>query len=162
MIIWDFEFRRIKFKLSEHDYEVAGVQFSHDDRLLFSCGNPADKRVFIWDTTSGCIVASCGIYPERINAIRWGGFAKDIKLRDTTKYQFATAGNKQICLWKLEPRLGQIEHEYINTGSVIREYLCLEFSKNREEYLFAGTTSGDFLVFAMKKSVLAAVVTVSA
>ncbi|KAL4432056.1 hypothetical protein ABPG74_017792 [Tetrahymena malaccensis] len=162
VIIWDFQYRKLRFKLSEHDHEVAIVQFSDDDRLLFSCGNPSDKKIFIWNTINGCIVASCQIYPEKIIAMRWGGFAKDIKLRDTNKYQFATAGNKQICVWKLDAQLGQIQHEFINTGSVIREYRCLEFSKNREDYLFAGTSSGDFLCFQMKNKVLAAVITVSA
>lgn len=53
VIIWDKEFKRPKFKLSEHDYEVACIEFSHDDKLLFSCGNTMDKKIFIWDTVNG-------------------------------------------------------------------------------------------------------------
>jgi len=53
VIIWDYQSRAPRFVLSEHDYEVASVQFSHDDKLLFSCGNPADKKIFIWDTSNG-------------------------------------------------------------------------------------------------------------
>ncbi|EGR30971.1 WD40 repeat protein [Ichthyophthirius multifiliis] len=162
VIIWDFEKKKPKFRLSEHDYEVVVVQFSHNDQLLFSCGNAQDKKLFVWDTSNGYIVASCIIFPEKITTMRWGGYAKDIKLRDTAKYQFATAGNKQICLWKLDSKTGQIEHEFINTGSVIREYKCLEYSKNREDYLFAGTTSGDFLCFQIKNKLLICVITVAA
>lgn len=33
---------------------------------------------------------------------------------------------------------------------MIRDYICLEFSKNREDMLYAGTTSGDFCVFWVK------------
>jgi len=80
--------------LSEHDYEVSCVEFSHDDRLLFSCGNPMDKRIFIWDCSSGFIVGSVNHCPEPTALARWGGYAKDIKGRDTIKYQFATTGNK--------------------------------------------------------------------
>ena len=70
--------------------------------------------------------------------MKWGGFLKDIKLRDTAKYQFATAGAGKICLWNLNPSTGALEKEFINTGSMSRDYLCLEFSKNKEDYLFAG------------------------
>lgn len=38
----------------------------------------------------------------------------------------------------------------INTGNMVREYVCLEFSKNREDYLLLGTASGDFCTFQMK------------
>lgn len=43
--------------------------------------------------------------------------------------------------------MGTFEHEMVNTGNMIREYLCMEFSKNREDYLILGTASGDFCVF---------------
>jgi hypothetical protein len=94
--------------------------------------------------------------------MRWGGYAKDIKGRDTNKYQFCTIGNKQLCLWKLDSKLGQIEKEFINTGSMIRDYVCVDFSKNREDYLYVGTLSGDFCCFQMKTKVLSVVKPVSA
>lgn len=53
VIIWDYEFRKPKFRLSEHDYIVVCVEFSHDEKLLFSCGNSMDKKIFIWDTSNG-------------------------------------------------------------------------------------------------------------
>jgi hypothetical protein len=28
---------------------------------------------------------------------------------------------------------------------VVRDYLCLDFSKNNEDYLYAGSSSGDLL-----------------
>ena len=82
--------------------------------------------------------------------MRWGGKVKDIKGRDTKLYQYATCGHKQICIWSINPHNGVMQHFTINTGNLIREYICIDFSLNREQYLFAGTTSGDFLVFSMK------------
>ena len=116
MIIWDFEARKTIFKLSEHDYMVVCVQFSHDERLLFSCGNSMDKKLFIWDTSNGFIVASFPLLPDPINIMCWGGFVKDIKGREINKYQFATTGNKQLYVWKLDAKNGTFEHEYLNTG----------------------------------------------
>lgn len=100
--------------------------------------------------------------PEPIICARWGGFVKDIKGRDTNRYQLATAGNKQICIWKLDASKGALEHALINTGSTVREYICLDFSRNKEDYLFAGTASGDFCVFQMKSLVLSAICNVCA
>ena len=40
------------------------------------------------------IVGSVVQAPEPTTIAKWGGFAKDIKGRDTPRYQFATAGNK--------------------------------------------------------------------
>ena len=72
---------------------------------------------------------------------------KDVKLRPTNKYQFAMSGSKKLTLWALDPSTGQLESELISTGSFIRDYICLAFSKPSEEYLYAGTSSGDFCCF---------------
>lgn len=141
---------RYRVKLHAHPPQIVCVEFSHDDRLLFSCGNAVDKRIFIWDCSNGFIVGSVVQSPEPTLIAKWGGFAKDIKGRDTPKYQFATAGNKQISLWRLDTRVGTFEHEMVNTGNMIRDYLCMEFSRGREEFLVLGTASGDFCVFQMK------------
>jgi len=36
--------------LSEHDYEISILKYNNDDKLLFSCGNSQDKKIFIWNT----------------------------------------------------------------------------------------------------------------
>jgi WD40 repeat protein len=113
-----------------------------------------DKRIFVWDASNGFIVGSVVQQPEPTTIAKWGGFAKDIKGRDLAKYQFATAGNKSICLWRLDVKVGVFEHEMVNTGNMIREYVCMDFSKNREDFLILGTASGDFCVFQMKNKYL--------
>jgi hypothetical protein len=52
-----------------------------------------------------------------------------------------------MTLWQLNPVTGQTTSDLINTGTVVRDYTCMAFSKNREEYLFAGSESGDLLAF---------------
>jgi len=67
--------------LSEHDHEVTALAFSHDDRLLLSCGNTLDGKMFIWNTANGHIVSSLAITPqfftEAPKCLTWGGFSKD-------------------------------------------------------------------------------------
>ncbi len=151
IVIWNYAEKRAMFRLSEHDKEVAQLAFSHDDRLLLSTGNQLDGKLFIWNTQNGYIVSSLqlvpNVYAEGPKCLQWGGFVKDVKLRPTSKYQFAICGAKKLTLWHLEPETGQCGSELVNTGAFIRDYSCLCFSKPAEEFLFAGTTSGDFCCF---------------
>lgn len=73
---------------------VSFVSFSHDDMLLFTAGNSMDKKIYVWDTSNGYIVGKHVLFPDPLLCMRWGGFVKDIKGRNTEKYQLATAGNK--------------------------------------------------------------------
>jgi len=67
-----------------------------------------------------------------------------------------------VCIFELDAKSGSVVSELINTGAQFRTYLCLEFSKNNEDYLFAGTASGEVCAFSMKLKVLSLIVTVSA
>jgi len=158
IILWNFESKRAVFRLSEHDFEVAILDFSHDDRLLLSTGNQLDGKLFIWDTATGYIVSKLNliptVYTEAPRCLKWGGYQKDIKLRNTSKYQFAMSGAKRLNLWSVDPSNGQIQPELVNTGTFVRDYSCLAFSKPTEEFLFAGTLSGDFCCFQVKNKLL--------
>jgi len=140
--------------MSEHDFEISHLAFSHDDTLLISCGNSLDGKMFIWNTANGHIVSSlkvaAQIFPDGITAISWGGFVKDIKLRNTAQYQFAIAGSKKLTLWSLDPNLGQCSYEVMQTGAMVRDYQCITFSKPNEEFMFVGSTSGDFCSYQVK------------
>lgn len=133
ILLWDFETRKAVFRLSEHDNQVDCIEFADDDNLLLSTGNQLDGKLFIWDTSNGFIVASVQLLPtyhtEAPSCMSWGGFVKDIKLRPTASYQFASAGNKKVMLWQLNPFEGALEPELIPTGAFIRDYICFAFSK---------------------------------
>jgi len=152
--MWDYATKRALYRLSEHDYEVSHLTFSHDDKLLISCGNSLDGKMFIWNSANGHIVSSLKvasqIFPDGITAINWGGFQKDIKLRNTSRYQFAIAGSKKLTLWSLDPLSGQVAYEALQTGSMVRDYQCITFSKPNEEFMFVGSTSGDFCSYQVK------------
>lgn len=63
IVLWDYTTKRAIFRLSEHDYEVSHLDFSHDDRLLISTGSQLDGKAFIWDTQNGFIVSSIQVIP---------------------------------------------------------------------------------------------------
>ena len=67
-----------------------------------------------------------------------------------------------VSFWSLDPYSGILRHKIINTGNIIRDYISIEFSKNAEDYLYVGTTTGDFLVFSLKNNHLSGKISVSA
>lgn len=90
------------------------------------------------------------VFPEAPRCVAWGGMVKDVKLRLTTNYQFAVSGAKKMTLWQLVPATGQLLSEIITTGTFVRDYICMTFSKAQEDYLIAGTASGDLVGFHVK------------
>ena len=75
---------------------------------------------------NGYIVATTIICPQPFNygivSIKWGGFAKDIKCRNTQNYQFSTVGSKKIAVWILDPYNGKFQTDIINTSPIVRDY----------------------------------------
>lgn len=72
---------------------------------------------------------------------------RDIKRRDTRNYLLATAGNKKIVLWYLDPYTGDVSHERIvceARGSLVRDIQALSFSEDGE-ILRCATSTGDFV-----------------
>lgn len=123
-----------------------------------STGNTLDGKMFIWNMANGHIVAQMPMVPsvfaEAPKCIAWGGMVKDVKLRATQNYQFAISGAKKMTLWQLVPQTGQLFSETINTGTHVRDYICMTFSKNQEDYIVAGTASGDVCGFHVKTKML--------
>ena len=155
IFVWDYDSGNILYTLSEHDYEVSCLAFSNDDRLLFSCGNIQDKRSFIWDMKTGNIVLNLTpMFPMPTIFAVWGGFFKDERGNPTRNYQYATCGDKKVCLWNVDPYNGTEEKSEIQTGNFIRNYICLAFSLNEEKYLYAGTTSGDIVCILVKNQTI--------
>lgn len=140
-MIWDFHKKALRYKFSEHDHAVQCVAFSHDDKLLLSCGNTLDGKVFFWDMSSGyvskakirCIVTSfllsTAFFSEAPRSCVFGGYVKDVKLRETQNYQIALAGAERLVHIDLDPYKGQASPKVISSGSLSRSYTCLAFSK---------------------------------
>lgn len=73
--------------------------------------------------------------------------ARDIKRRETRNYLLATAGNKKIVLWSLDPYTGDISgHRVVceARGSLVRDVTALAFSEDGET-LRCTTSTGDFV-----------------
>lgn len=150
VIVWDFESRRIMYRLQEHDVGVQIVTLSADERFLLSVG--MDKKMVVYDMHTGCIVAKhSGL--KHTTCACWGGRKRDNKRRQTTAYQLAMGGDAQLTFWELDPMEGRLTAAECTLGNQVRNFSALAFSAD-EEYLFAGSTSSDFSAVHVKHRVL--------
>ena len=74
--VWDVARQSLLFRCCEHDHGVACVSFSHDSKLLATCGYEKDNKVFVWDMSSGAIVAISNQNPGASTCIAWGGMVR--------------------------------------------------------------------------------------
>jgi WD40 repeat protein len=88
--VWELASGRVLRRFQEHDHGIAALAFSDDERLLASMGSDKDGLLILWDLSTGAQVARLKHNPSPSLCVAWGGFAKDIKNRDTGLYQFAT------------------------------------------------------------------------
>ncbi|GMH95472.1 hypothetical protein TrST_g9575 [Triparma strigata] len=146
VLVWDFESKKMLYRLSEHDHGVKCISFSDDELLLCTVGIDSDEKMIIWDLSNGYIVCNQKSNPQPTNCVTWGGMVKDIKRRDTDKYLLVTSGAKTSVLWELDPFLGELTAEQVHTtgrGEQVRENTIVDFSGDKET-IYCGTTSGDF------------------
>jgi len=158
VVVWDVETRRELWRFTEHDGGIRVLDFSHDERLLLVIG--CDNRLSVFDMKTSMMVANTEL-PRAIGVVTcatWGGFVKDVKRRDTDCYQFATAG-ESVVVWSLNPYAGVLSIEPGDSRRNVRQCLCVAFVKlpdaaGREgyldEYVVAGTQSGDFVAYLVK------------
>ncbi len=142
----------ILYRIQEHDHGVRSISFSHDERLLLTIGDELDGVFIITDLATGMLVSRQPQDPLPTICSTWGGFARDIKGRETLLYLFATGGSKALSLWTLDPTTGECAHERPVLSSTVmrdvaRDYCSLAFSPGPDRaWLYAGTSTGEIVV----------------
>ena len=137
----------VKFRFEDHDHGVSGIAISHDNKYMMSVGGTHDRRVFVFDLTTGDIVSNTVLGTNQaIHAVVSGGFVLDIKNRPTSKYMFVTCGLNHINVWEFDPIIRQLDWRSV-VGRHVREFTSVSLIQG---LLFAGTTTGDIITVIMK------------
>lgn len=147
VIVWDFKKKRLTYRFEEHDYGIQSVAFSHDERLLATLGVDRDRKLIVWDLATGNIVAS--MRNACFRNVRFGGYVRNVKRRDTPFYQIAAVGDAGVSVFSLDPYKGDLVEHAVNMGGKSRTFAHVAFSRDYE-LLYAGTTSGDVFVVGLK------------
>ena len=150
--VWDFNREQVLYSLEEHDNKVQALGFSHDEKLLATLGGEGDGKLIIWDLSNGMIVSSSGKVPPETICLALGGFVRDVKRRETHKYQMCTGGRNGVVLWELDPFTGVLEAFPAIAearGTTSRYISAVAYSLDGEKVI-ALTTTGDFLIVSLR------------
>lgn len=154
VIVWDYATRRKIYKFEEHDHMIQDLAFSDDGKILASIGNSDDGNLIFWDTSNGCIISSAARLPPGTTCITFAGFIRDIKRRDTSHYQLITGGRDGvISVWDVDPVSGEMTNTRIvtdNARAMLTRHVTSFAVSDDREYLYAGTTSGDYLIISLR------------
>ncbi|KAF4695523.1 DNA-directed DNA polymerase delta [Perkinsus olseni] len=142
-------------RLEEHDEAVTCLAFTCDDRFVVSTGGMGDQRLFVWDCDKGLAVTCRSLATlVPVKAVVQGGFVKDVKRRNTSIYQLASCGGRNVTVWEFNDEAQSIAPVSISpSGKQTRSFECLCFSADYE-LLFVGTSSGDIAVVKMRNRVV--------
>jgi WD40 repeat protein len=150
VLVWDYGSRQLLYRFEEHDGQIKALAFSDDEKILATIG--ADENMIFWDMSNGCIIVATNKLPPGTTSLGFCGFIRDIKRRDTSHYQIVTAGADGIVIWDLNPYDGDLQSFKVlgdARATLNRHITAVAFSDDKE-YMFAATTSGDYLVAAFK------------
>jgi cilia- and flagella-associated protein 52 len=149
--VWNFSTSKLIYSFEEHDHYIQCLAFSHDEKLLVSVGGSDDRKIVAWDLSNGCIIAVSVKIPAGTSCLCHGGFVRETNGRNSDHYQLATGGEEGIEIWDLDPYIGEIKHFpiVIDTRANISRCVTSVIFSNDKEHLFAGTTSGDYVVVSM-------------
>mmetsp|Transcript_22863 Transcript_22863/g.53352 ORF Transcript_22863/g.53352 Transcript_22863/m.53352 type:complete len:637 (-) Transcript_22863:100-2010(-) len=160
VLVWDFDQKKMIYRMTSHDHGIATVAFSHDERLLLTVGDNTDKRLMVWDMASGLLNAQGTAMPSATTCSAWGGFEKDVKRRPTSNYMFVTAGSRAAVMWSLDPVTGTLNPTKFNLGPHQREFTCVAISSDGE-WVYIGSSTGDVSCLQVKNKVMSKVYNVA-
>mmetsp|Transcript_28816 Transcript_28816/g.56592 ORF Transcript_28816/g.56592 Transcript_28816/m.56592 type:complete len:613 (-) Transcript_28816:59-1897(-) len=156
VLVFDFETKKLKYRIAEHTSGIHDIAFSIDERFLCTIGDNRDLQMYIWDMQTGMVVARSAI--PATTRVLWGTNVRDQEGNFTHIYRFVTlTATNFLYVWTLDPSTGALTSEKMKTGSHQREYRSFSWSSDRE-LLYCGSTSGDVSIFLVRNAVLKNVV----
>jgi hypothetical protein len=110
-----------------------------------------------WDCVTGGVIARRRTEQTPTLSLTFAGFVADVKGRDTSLYQFISAGGKAASVWGLDAITGEAAAERVTAPGMSRDYICTACSPGpRRQWLYLGTANGDVCVLHIGSRAVAA------
>lgn len=137
ILLWDWKTKKVRHRLSMHKEEVRALCFSEDDKYLASVGGPEDKsRVIIWCTETGK-----ALYGKPLKGDKE---VKGIQFFRNDNSRLGLVSHSTIELLRIDCHARKIESSKCNISNLKRNFLCMAIDAD-DEFLYAGTQTGDIL-----------------
>ena len=143
IIIWDFEEKVEKHRLSLHKVMVGKLAFSCHDTYLASLGGQDDNSLVVWQADTG--VAICGT-PAANDTARCVTFAHN------SETHLVTAGNLHCTNWKIDLANRKLRGSQVSMGQLKRKVACLALDTD-DKTAYCGTETGDLMVVNLERNI---------
>jgi WD40 repeat protein len=145
ILLWDWETKKIRHRLSIHKEEVRALCFSFDDKYLASVGGLEDKsRVIIWCTETGKALYGLPLKGDKE--------VKQIQFFHNDNTRLGLVSHSTIELLKIQRNVRKIESVKCSISNLKRNFLSMAIDQN-DEYLYAGTRTGDILEIQIENGI---------
>jgi len=144
VIVWDFETRSLKHRLTLHNVKIQSLDFSADERFLATLGGPDDNNVVIWDVESGTPI--CGSPAAN-------DLTKVVKFLNNSNNKFVTGGNYNLRIWQIDVENRKAKPLECSLGQTRRIITSVHIDVN-DEYMYCGTTTGDIVEVSLHNGLL--------
>ncbi|XP_071540531.1 cilia- and flagella-associated protein 52 [Panulirus ornatus] len=137
VVVWTYRDRRQLGSYTVHREEVAAVAVtSGDEAYVVSLGGVPDGYLVVWHIPTRRPLCSAMAAEPGL------GTATLLCTAPYTPTLMVVGGQRRLRTWTLNPESNRLTPTSISLGLLERNYTCLQVDE-REEYLFAATTTGD-------------------
>jgi len=143
VIIWDFNQRVERARLSLHKVAVASLSFSTNEKFLATLGGQDDNSLVIWDVETGNPI--CGT-PAATDT------AHVVQFFHTSDRHLITAGNYHIRVWQFDLPNKKLRPTPVNTAQ-LKRVVCNVLLDPTDSTAFCGTMSGDLLEVNLERAI---------
>lgn len=143
MIIWNFADLALLHRLKLHKVLVKSLSFSYNDLYLASLGGEDDKRLVIWEVTTGKGLCGNSAGVDRVNQVRF---------YNNSDNQLVTVRNQGANIWKVDYVNKKILPTEVNLGSLKRQ-LTNVIIDSTDTMAYACTKTGDILEINLDKAI---------
>ncbi|XP_066601351.1 cilia- and flagella-associated protein 52 [Prorops nasuta] len=139
VIIWNYNQQDINTSHEIHKVMVQDVRFSCDSKYLISLGGRDDNNLVVFDITNK--EPLCGSYASH----EISGNAYTISRTNLHGLRLISAGDKNLKVWRIDPKIRKIFGANIKVGKLKRTINCIAVDA-KDELIYCGTSTGDIIV----------------
>ena len=141
IIIWDFDKKELLHRLKLHKVLIQGLSFSYNELYLASLGGQDDKRIVVWEVSSGKALCGNSSGNEHVHQLRFYNKADDM---------FITVQDNGVKIWKVDYINKKITSTNITMGTLKRSIINCIVEAN-DLYTYCSSKSGDLMEISLEK-----------
>jgi len=142
VIVWDFDERVEKYRLSLHKVAVTSLAFCFDEMYLATLGGQDDNSLVVWQLANGQAVCGTPAATDTAHQVTWFKTRNDM---------LVTAGNYHIIVWQFDLPNKKLRPTQVKCAQLKRVNRTISLSSD-DKTCFVGTETGDLLEIMLEQA----------